>query len=94
MRKQNGAYGIYTIINRWIETLSFVSYRDPLLTLTLMAYDEAADSLYKDLREGVISVESVTTAIVGAIGLISGSDPDPTVGFWNFSEWLTGRGVT
>jgi len=89
IREQNGAYGVYVGLDHWIGSLYFVSYRDPLLATTLSAYDAAADALYADLRDGVVTPEVVTMAIIAAIASIDGSAPPPgTIGFRNMATYL------
>ena len=70
IREQNGAYGVYAGLDHWIRSLYFVSYRDPLLATTLSVYGAAEDALYADLRDGVVALEVVTMAIIGAIASI------------------------
>jgi len=89
IRKQNGAYGIYADLNHWIGSLYFVSYRDPLLATTLSAYDAAVDTLYANLRDGVVTPEVVMMLIIRAIAIIDGSAPPPgTIGFRNMADYL------
>jgi len=72
IREQNGAYGVYAGLDHWIGSLYLVRYHDPLLATTLSAYDAAEDALYADRRDGVVTPEVVTMAIIGAIASIDG----------------------
>ena len=89
IREQNGAYGVYTGLDHWIGSLYFVSYRNPLLATTLSAYNAAADALYADLRDGVVTLEVVTMPIIRAIASIDGLPPPlGTIGFRNMATYL------
>jgi len=72
IREQNGAYGVYAGLDHWIGSLYLVRYHDPLLATTLSAYDAAEDALYADRRDGVVTPEVVTMAIIGVIASIDG----------------------
>ncbi|MBW1850304.1 MAG: insulinase family protein [Deltaproteobacteria bacterium] len=64
VRVQGGAYGAFCLFDRLSGALTFVSYRDPNLTGTLEAFDQAARFLYDtDLSE-----KELTKSIIGAIG--------------------------
>ena len=72
IREQNGAYGVYAGLDHWIGSLYFVGYHNPLLVTTLSAYDATEDALYANRRDGVVTPEMVTMAIIGAITSIDG----------------------
>ena len=89
IRKQNGTYGVYASLDHWIGSLYFVIYRDPLLATTLSTYDAAADALYTNVRDGFVTPEVVTMAIIEAIVSINGSaPPSGTIGFRNMATYL------
>ena len=79
IRKQNGAYGVYAVLHHWIRSLYFISYHEPLFVTTLSAYDAAADALYADLRDRVVTPEVVTIPIIGMIANIDVSVPPPII---------------
>ena len=94
IREQNGACGIYAGLDHWIGSLYFVSYCNLFLTTTLSAYEAAADTLYNNLGDGVVTPKVVTRAIIGAIANINGLALRPgTIGFRNMTGWITRRGA-
>ncbi|MEG2004784.1 MAG: insulinase family protein, partial [Bilophila sp.] len=64
VRVQGGAYGAFCSLDRMSGTLAQVSYRDPNVTKTLLAYDNTPTYL----RNLDLSPRDLTLAIVGAIG--------------------------
>ena len=64
IRVQGGAYGAFSLLDRFSGVMSFVSYRDPQLGKTLEAFDETA----RFLREADINDSELNKAVVGAIG--------------------------
>ncbi|MCF8029929.1 MAG: insulinase family protein [Desulfohalobiaceae bacterium] len=64
IRVQGGAYGAFSLLDRFSGILSFVSYRDPQLTETLSVFDNTA----RFLREADINDSELNKAIVGAVG--------------------------
>ncbi len=64
VRVQGGAYGAFCLFDRISGVLTFVSYRDPNITKTLKAFDQAA----KFLRETDLGEQELTKGIIGVIG--------------------------
>ncbi|MDY0045449.1 MAG: insulinase family protein, partial [Syntrophales bacterium] len=64
IRVQGGAYGAFCSFDRLTGILTFLSYRDPNLILTLKSFDETVHFL-EDLK---IDKDELTKAIIGAIG--------------------------
>ena len=64
LRVQGGAYGAFSLLDRFSGALSFVSYRDPQLAQTLSVFDDTATFL----READINDSELNKAVVGAIG--------------------------
>ncbi|MEF8823822.1 MAG: insulinase family protein [Desulfohalobiaceae bacterium] len=64
IRVQGGAYGAFSLLDRFSRVLSFVSYRDPQLAGTLSVFDNTAQFL----READINDSELNKAIVGAVG--------------------------
>ncbi|MFW5792212.1 MAG: insulinase family protein [Desulfohalobiaceae bacterium] len=64
LRVQGGAYGAFSLLDRFTGVLTLLSYRDPNLVRTLQVFDDTPGFLSKlDL-----SREELTKAIVGTIG--------------------------
>ena len=64
IRVQGGAYGAFSLLDRFSGVLSLLSYRDPNLTDTLAAFDGTAAFL----RQANIDEAELNKAIVGTIG--------------------------
>jgi Zn-dependent M16 (insulinase) family peptidase len=64
IRVQGGAYGAFSLLDRFSRVMSFVSYRDPQLADTLSVFDNTAQFL----READINDSELNKAIVGAVG--------------------------
>ena len=64
IRVQGGAYGAFSLLDRFSGVLSFLSYRDPNIMDTLEAFDGASGFL----RRANIDAAELNKAIVGSIG--------------------------
>jgi hypothetical protein len=64
IRVQGGAYGAFSLLDRFSGVLSLLSYRDPNLAGTLEAFDGTASFL----RQANIDEAELNKAIVGTIG--------------------------
>lgn len=64
VRVQGGAYGAFCLFDRLSGVLSFVSYRDPNIIKTLMAFDQTARFL-RDIR---LDEGELIKSIIGTIG--------------------------
>ena len=92
VREQNGAYGVMAGLDRSDGTMYMVSYRDPTLSDTLDAFNDAADDLIKDLNEGEINKDTITKTVIGTIGAIDGSAlPPDIIGWTSMIRWMSGE---
>jgi len=91
VRAKNGAYGVWSSLNSWDGTFTFISYRDPNLDKTLDAYDQAAVSILSDIESESITDEAISTAVIGAIGDMDGKSYSPDqIGWRSMVYWLSG----
>jgi Zn-dependent M16 (insulinase) family peptidase len=91
VREQNGAYGVMSDLDRSDGTMYMVSYRDPTLSDTLDAFNDAADNLIKDYDGGEIDKDTITKSVIGTIGSIDGTAlPPDMVGWKSMLRWMSG----
>lgn len=64
IRVQGGAYGAFSLFDRFSGVLSLVSYRDPNLETTIEAFDQAG----RFLKEMEVRPDELRKAIIGTIG--------------------------
>jgi Zn-dependent M16 (insulinase) family peptidase len=64
IRVQGGAYGAFCLFDRLSGIITFVSYRDPNLLKTLEAFDQSVSFL----RRVSLDTNTLTKAVIGAIG--------------------------
>lgn len=87
IRVQGGAYGAFSMFDRNVGSLSFISYRDPNLGKTLEAYDGVADYL----AEVEISRDELEKSIIGGIGELDSYMLPDAKGFTSLMRHLTGE---
>eukprot|EP00554_Chaetoceros_debilis_P005329 CAMPEP_0194074582 /NCGR_PEP_ID=MMETSP0149-20130528/1668_1 /TAXON_ID=122233 /ORGANISM="Chaetoceros debilis, Strain MM31A-1" /LENGTH=1160 /DNA_ID=CAMNT_0038754799 /DNA_START=82 /DNA_END=3564 /DNA_ORIENTATION=- len=91
VRAKNGAYGVMAGLDKTDGFFYMVSYRDPQVTATIEAYNNAGKYLSDEITNGKITKKSITTAIIGCIGALDGSAlPPREVGWTSFYRWLSG----
>jgi Zn-dependent M16 (insulinase) family peptidase len=87
VRVQGGAYGAFSIFDRFSGVLSLLSYRDPNLLSTLDVFDRSAEFL----RKRHLEREEVTKAIIGTIGDLDAPMLPDTKGYASMLRYLTGN---
>jgi len=88
VRVQGGAYGAFCHLDRLSGALSMASYRDPNITRTLQAFDEAAQALERMARDR----EALESAIIGTVGDIDEHMLPDAKGLTSLFRWLAGDG--
>ena len=72
-------------------TLVFMSYRDPNLSETLEVYKTIPSYLKEQMENPTTSEPLIKSAIIGTIGTLDGSAPQPnTAGWLSLQQWLYG----
>ncbi len=87
VRVRGGAYGAFCTLDRNSGTLIFASYRDPNVTETLDAFDDAAAFL----RASAPSGEQLERAIVGAVGDLDAYMLPDAKGATALARWFSGE---
>jgi hypothetical protein len=85
VRVQGGAYGAFSLFDRFSGTLSFVSYRDPNLLKTLERFDETVTFL----RTTDLTDRELTKSIIGTIGEIDKHFLPDAKGYVSMMRYLT-----
>ena len=88
IRVQGGAYGAFSLLDRYSGVLSMVSYRDPNVTATLKVFDQAADFV----RGLELDAGEMDKAVVGAIGDMDKYQLPDAKGFQAMLRFLAGEG--
>ena len=86
VRVQGGAYGAFSIFDRFSGALTFVSYRDPNLTQTVRAFDGSGNFL----DELILSDDELVKNIIGAIGDLDSHMLPDAKGFTSMVRYLIG----
>jgi presequence protease len=86
VRVKGGAYGGFSLFDRYSGVFSFLSYRDPNLLETLSAYDGAGQFL----REIDLSEDELTKALIGAIGEMDAYQLPDAQGYTSMLRYLLG----
>jgi hypothetical protein len=86
IRVQGGAYGAFSLFDRFSGVFSFVSYRDPNLAETLRVYDETASFL----KEADLDESEIEKAIIGTIGDMDRYMLPDAKGMTSLARWLVG----
>ncbi len=86
VRVQGGAYGAFCLFDNLSGTLTFVSYRDPNLTKTVEAFDQAVEFL----RSVDLAAQELTKSIIGTIGDIDRHLLPDAKGYASMIRHLTG----
>jgi presequence protease len=86
VRVKGGAYGGFSLFDRYSGVFSFLSYRDPNLLETLSAYDRAGQFL----REIDLSEDELTKAMIGAIGEMDAYQLPDAQGYTSMLRYLLG----
>ncbi len=87
VRVQGGAYGARCHFDRFSGVLTFTSYRDPNLQMTLETFDQAADFL----DTAHLSADELTRAIIGAIADIDRHLLPDAKGYTSLQRYLIGN---
>ena len=90
VRVQGGAYGGFSVFDDASGVLTFLSYRDPNITSTIEAYDNAAAFL-KGLDATRLTDNELTKAIIAAIGELDAYQLPDAKGYTSMLRYLTGR---
>lgn len=89
LRLKRGAYGAFASLGIQSGALVLVTYRDPNLGETLSVYENAAATLKDDISGANQLPIVAAEAVIGTIGSIDGSAPDPdTVGWHSLLQWI------
>jgi hypothetical protein len=84
IRMQGGAYGAFCSFGRHSGVMRYLSYRDPNLTNTLNAYDEAGAFL----RGAPLDETAVTRSIIGTIGEMDAYQLPDAKGYTSLTRYL------
>ncbi len=87
VRVQGGAYGAFCRFDRLSGVLTFVSYRDPNLMLTLTVFDQTV----RFLNELTLQDAELTKSIIGAIGEIDTYMLPDEKGYTSIKRFLNGN---
>jgi len=90
LRLQRGAYGAMALLGKPSSGLfELLTYRDPNLAETLGVYDGIANALTKDIANSDELPMGAIEAIIGTIGELDGSAPQPdTLGWTSLRQYL------
>ncbi len=86
VRVQGGAYGAFSIFDRFSGIVTFISYRDPNLLNTLKTFD----TVNRFLLKSQIDEEEIRKAIIGAIGDMDKYMLPDAKGFTSMLRYLIG----
>jgi Zn-dependent M16 (insulinase) family peptidase len=86
VRVQGGAYGGFCLFDHHSGVLSYLSYRDPNLQVTLDNFDQTSQFL----RQVDISEDELTKSIIGAIGRLDAYQLPDAKGYTSMVRFLTG----
>ncbi|MBU2497987.1 MAG: insulinase family protein, partial [Proteobacteria bacterium] len=86
IRVKGGAYGAFCLFDRLSGILTFVSYRDPNLLMTLDAMDDSA----RFLRNIELTGEELPKAIIGTIGDLDQYQLPDAKGYTSMARYLSG----
>jgi presequence protease len=91
IRERRGAYGAWATMDRWTGVLLFMSYRDPNLGETLQVYAYVPSYLKEEMENAATAVSLINSAIIGTIGSLDGSAPQPNSAGWlSLIQYLSG----
>lgn len=86
VRVRGGAYGAFSMLDRFTGVLTFSSYRDPNFLKTVEVFDQSADFLSTlDL-----SADELRKSIIGVIGDLDQYQLPDAKGFTSLARYLTG----
>ncbi|NDV19924.1 peptidase M16 [Pseudodesulfovibrio sp. JC047] len=85
VRVQGGAYGAFCLMDRLSGALAFVSYRDPNVAKTVVAFDNVANYL----ETFDVSTDELEKAVIGAIGEMDSYQLPDAKGFTALIRHLT-----
>jgi len=90
IRLQRGAYGAMAALGKPRSGLfELLSYRDPNLAETLEVYDDIANALTEDIESFDELPDDAIDAIIGTIGYLDGSAPQPDeLGWTSLQQYL------
>jgi Zn-dependent M16 (insulinase) family peptidase len=83
LRLARGAYGASAQLRMYSGILDLLTYRDPNLVETLRIYDGASAALMEDILSAETLPPEATDTIIGTIGALDGSAPQPDQLGWN-----------
>jgi Zn-dependent M16 (insulinase) family peptidase len=83
LRLARGAYGAYARLRKYFGILDLLTYRDPNLVETLRIYDGAFAALTEDIASSETLPPEAKGTIIGAIGVLDGSAPQPDQLGWD-----------
>jgi Zn-dependent M16 (insulinase) family peptidase len=86
VRVQGGAYGGFALFDQFSGVLSYLSYRDPNLFETLLAYDMTPSFL----RQGNLDQSELVKSIIGAVGDLDAYQLPDAKGFTSLVRHLLG----
>jgi len=89
VRVIGGAYGGFCTLGASSGVFTFLSYRDPNLSVTLDAYDNAANALLEQAEN--LTPEQLQTAVIGAVGDLDPALSPDQMGSTQFRRWLSGE---
>lgn len=87
IRVQGGAYGAFSLLDRYSGVLAMLSYRDPNVGATLKVFDGAGDFV----RGLALDADEIDKAVVGAIGDMDKYQLPDAKGFRALLRFLAGE---
>lgn len=91
IRERRGAYGAFAMTEKFTGILMFMTYRDPNLLETLEVFRAVPSYLKEQMADPDRSAALIESAIIGTIGTLDGSAPQPnTAGWISMVNWLHG----